>query len=314
MVRPLEIGPLIIDPPMLQAPMAGFTNYAFRQIVRTSGGVGLAGHGDVQCPGLLGDRFPLRLVRPSGCGAFWRSLARWRRRSGTTIRRSWRKSAGGWPASFTSAWSTSISAVPVIEVTEKAHSGSYLLRYPDRVGQIVAAVAKACAPTPVTAKIRLGACRDTINASDVAQAVEDAGGAALTVHGRTAADMFRGSADWEEISRIKPYLVPHSPDRQRRPHDASGRGRGLSPLRYRRRDDWPGGAQPALAFPPGPGRAARRADPAGSQPGRATATMLLEHFRLLTAQFGQQQGTVLMRKFACCYATGRPAPGHSGPT
>ncbi len=96
---------------------------------------------------------------------------------------------------------------PVRDVTEKAHSGSYLLRYPDRVGQIVAAVAKACAPTPVTAKIRLGACRDAINACDVAQAVEDAGGAALTVHGRTAADMFRGSADWEEISRIKPYLV-----------------------------------------------------------------------------------------------------------
>ena len=46
---------------------------------------------------------------------------------------------------------------PVTDVTEKAHSGSYLLRYPDRVGQIVAAVAKACAPTPVTAKIRLGA-------------------------------------------------------------------------------------------------------------------------------------------------------------
>ena len=41
----------------------------------------------------------------------------------------------------------------------------------------------------------------------MAQAVEDAGGAALTVHGRTAADMFRGSADWDEISRIKPYLV-----------------------------------------------------------------------------------------------------------
>ena len=145
-------------------------------------------------------------ARPSGCGVFWTSRGRWRRRSGTMIPRSWRKLGGGWPASFASAWWTSISAARSREVTEKAHSGSYLLRYPDRVGQIVAAVAMACAPTPVTAKIRLGACRDTINACDVAQAVEDAGGAALTVHGRTAADMFRGSADWEEISRIKPYL------------------------------------------------------------------------------------------------------------
>ncbi len=39
--QPFFIGPLEIDPPILQAPMAGFTNYAFRQIVRKFGGVGL---------------------------------------------------------------------------------------------------------------------------------------------------------------------------------------------------------------------------------------------------------------------------------
>src|SRR6478672_12302557 len=40
-IRALDIGDLRIDPPLLQAPMAGFTNYAFRQIVREYGGVGL---------------------------------------------------------------------------------------------------------------------------------------------------------------------------------------------------------------------------------------------------------------------------------
>ena len=49
----------------------------------------------------------------------------------------------------------------------------------------------------MTAKIRLGCTRDTINAIDVAQVVEAAGGAALTVHGRTAQDFFTGSADWD---------------------------------------------------------------------------------------------------------------------
>src|SRR5690242_2050556 len=38
---PLRIGPLVVDPPILQAPMAGFTNYAYRQIVRDYGGAGL---------------------------------------------------------------------------------------------------------------------------------------------------------------------------------------------------------------------------------------------------------------------------------
>src|SRR5262249_11807470 len=40
-LRPLWIGPLRSDPPILQAPMAGYTNYAFRQIVRELGGAGL---------------------------------------------------------------------------------------------------------------------------------------------------------------------------------------------------------------------------------------------------------------------------------
>ncbi|MFN9880884.1 MAG: tRNA dihydrouridine synthase, partial [Planctomycetota bacterium] len=95
---------------------------------------------------------------------------------------------------------------PVKQVTEKAHSGSYLLRFPERMGAIIERVVAACAPTPVTAKIRLGCTRDNINAIDVAQVVEGAGAAALTVHGRTAQDMFTGSADWERISAIKPYL------------------------------------------------------------------------------------------------------------
>ena len=67
-------------------------------------------------------------------------------------------------------------------------------------------MAAACRPVPVTAKIRTGCTRDTINAIDVAQAIEGAGGAAVTVHGRTAEDLFRGAADWEQIARIKQHL------------------------------------------------------------------------------------------------------------
>ncbi|MFN5948890.1 MAG: tRNA-dihydrouridine synthase, partial [Pirellulaceae bacterium] len=40
-LQPLRIGPLVVDPPILQAPMAGFTNFAFRQVVREYGGAGL---------------------------------------------------------------------------------------------------------------------------------------------------------------------------------------------------------------------------------------------------------------------------------
>ena len=40
-VAPLSIGPVVVDPPILQAPMAGYTNYAYRQVVREFGGAGL---------------------------------------------------------------------------------------------------------------------------------------------------------------------------------------------------------------------------------------------------------------------------------
>src|SRR4029079_6709887 len=100
---------------------------------------------------------------------------------------------------------------PVKQVTEKAHSGSYLLRCPDRMQTIIERVVAACAPVPVTAKIRLGCTRDKINAIEVAQVVEAAGAAALTVHGRTAQDFFKGSADWENIAAIKPHLKRIAP-------------------------------------------------------------------------------------------------------
>jgi tRNA-dihydrouridine synthase B len=304
MVPPLEIGPLTIDPPLLQAPMAGFTNYAFRQVVRQHGGVGLPATEMFSARGFLeiDSRFnhpPERLwgvleeARPLAT-QIWDNNPAVMAEVGRRLAREFHVSVVD--INF---------GCPVTEVTEKAHSGSYLLRWPDRIGQIVAAVAKACAPTPVTAKIRLGACRDTINACDVAQAVEDAGGAALTVHGRTAADMFRGSADWEEISRIKPYLYripligngdinsPQDVVEAFRRYDIDGVMIGRAALNrpwlFRQ-------AQAALQgepIPPDPSLAEQR-------------ELMLDHFRLVTKRFGEQQGTVLMRKYACCYANGRP--------
>ncbi|HJN67517.1 MAG TPA: tRNA-dihydrouridine synthase, partial [Pirellulales bacterium] len=65
-VKPLQIGPVFVDPPVLQAPMAGFTNYAFRQIVREFGGAGLLATEMISARGFLGtckhsDRLPDRL-------------------------------------------------------------------------------------------------------------------------------------------------------------------------------------------------------------------------------------------------------------
>ena len=80
------------------------------------------------------------------------------------------------------------------------------MQVPARRGEIIERVVRACEPTPVTAKIRLGCTRDNQTAIEVAKVVEASGAAALTVHGRTAQDMFKGEADWDKISAIKPHL------------------------------------------------------------------------------------------------------------
>jgi len=193
---------------------------------------------------------------------------------------------------------------PVRQVTEKAHSGSYLLRHPDRMGAIIQRVVAACAPVPVTAKIRLGCTRDSINAIDVARVVEAAGAAALTVHGRTAADYFKGSADWERIAAIKPHL-------QRIP--LIGNGDLASPaavLEAFRRYDVDGVmiARAALGRPWlfRQIQAALRGEAVPADPTLdEQRALLLHHFNLICRRFGETKGSILMRKYACCYAQGR---------
>ena len=190
------------------------------------------------------------------------------------------------------------------DVVQKAHSGSYLLREPERMGVIIERVVKACAPTPVTAKIRLGCSRNKINAIDMAQVVEGAGAAALTVHGRTAADMFRGSADWDRIAAIKPHLkrIPlignGDLDSARKVVDA-----------FRRYDvDGVMIARASLAKPWlfRQAAAALRGEPVPPDPTLAEERqLLLHHFDLICQRFGDAKGTLLMRKYACCYAQGR---------
>jgi tRNA-dihydrouridine synthase B len=194
---------------------------------------------------------------------------------------------------------------PVKQVTDRAHSGSYLLRAPERVGTIVERVAAACAPTPVTAKIRLGCSRTAVTAIDVAQAVEGAGAAALTVHGRTAADYFQGSADWDRIAQIKPHLrrIPLIGN-----GDLASPGAVVAALRRYAVD----GVMIARAALGRPWlfrqcQAALRGEPIPPDPTLAEERALLErHYELVCQRFGPVKGTVLMRKYACCYAQGRP--------
>ncbi len=305
---PINIGPHRLDPPVLQAPMAGFTNYAFRQIVREFGGAGMLATEMVNARGFvwLDEQESEHPDRLWGVKDEPRPLAVqiWDNDPPTLAK------VG---ARLAHEYQVSIVDInfgcPVRQVTEKAHSGSYLLRDPDRVGAIVEQVVRACHPTPVTAKIRLGCTRDTINAIDVAQVVEGAGAAALTVHGRTAQDMFRGEADWDRISQIKPHLkkIP-----------LIGNGDLDSPEKvveaFRRYAiDGVMIARASLAKPWLFKQvcAALRGAPIPRDPTlEEERALMLHHYDLVCQRFGVEKGTVLMRKYACCYAQGRHGARH----
>jgi tRNA-dihydrouridine synthase B len=303
LVAPLRIGPLVVDPPILQAPMAGFTNYAYRQIVREFGGAGLQATEMVSARGFLAQderdhEFPDRLW---GVKDEPRPLA-------VQIWDNDPDDLAAVGARLAHEFNVSVVDInfgcPVKEITHKAHSGSYLLRFPEQVGRIVSRVVRACAPVPVTAKIRLGCTRDSINAVHVARVVEESGGAALTVHGRTAQDFFTGCADWDQIALIKDSLhrIPligngdlDSPEKvvaafQRHPVD------GVMIARAALARPWlfhqAASALRGLPIPPDLNLEEER-------------RLLLHHYDLVVRRFGTDKGTVLMRKFACCYAQGR---------
>lgn len=80
--------------------------------------------------------------------------------------------------------------------------GSALMREPELAGRIIAATAKAI-KKPVTVKIRKGFDPEHVNAVEFAKIAEDAGAAAVAVHGRTREQYYSGEADWEIIARVK---------------------------------------------------------------------------------------------------------------
>ena len=90
---------------------------------------------------------------------------------------------------------------PVHKVVQTG-AGSALLRTPELAAECVQAVIAHC-DVPVTVKMRIGWDADSVNAVDFARCMEQAGAAALTVHGRTKSMLYSGKADWDVIRQVK---------------------------------------------------------------------------------------------------------------
>jgi nifR3 family TIM-barrel protein len=190
----MKIGSIDLAPPFALAPMAGMTDTAFRRLVKRKGGCGLVVSEMVSSEGLVrGIDRTLEYAeyteeeRPVSIQIF-----------------------GGDPMKMAAAaqivegMGADIVDVnmgcPVPKIA-KHNAGCSLMREPEHAADVVRAMARAVR-IPVTVKMRAGWNADEISAPDLARRMEDAGAAAVAVHGRTAAQSYSGFSDWDLIARV----------------------------------------------------------------------------------------------------------------
>jgi tRNA-dihydrouridine synthase B len=192
----LEIGGSVRLPtPLVLAPLAGHTDRAFRGLVREIGGVGLVVTEMVSSEGLTrGSEFSREIAavsrdeRPVGIQIFGSDPGRMAD-----------------AASMVEEMGADLVDVnmgcPVPKVT-RTGSGAALMRDSAQASAVIAAMVKRTR-IPVTVKIRSGWDQGSINAPEVARALEGAGAAAITVHPRCRSERHRGQAAWPVIRDVK---------------------------------------------------------------------------------------------------------------
>lgn len=190
----MKLGNLNIPDPLFLAPMAGVTDYAFRTV----------------CAGLGANVTVTEMVSS-------RALQYRDKKSAGLLR----KNEGSICGAQIFGNDPEVMAEAAVLALELSHcdfldinmgcpmpkvanngDGCGLMRTPELVGQIVNAVSRAV-PVPVTVKCRLGWDRGSINAPELAKRLEDNGAAMVTVHGRTRSMLYSGTADWDEIRKVK---------------------------------------------------------------------------------------------------------------
>ncbi len=193
----MQIGNLTIEPPVFLAPMAGYTDMAFRLPAREHG-CGLVFSEMVSAKGLQlkqgrtsaylrndPEEFPLAVQL---FGTEPEVLAQ-----------------GAMKAREAGAAVIDLNmGCPVRKVTKKG-AGAALMKTPELIQRILDRVRRAV-DCPLTVKIRLGWDSSTINHLEVGRIAQDCGVDAVTLHGRTAKSLFTGQADWDAVRALKEHL------------------------------------------------------------------------------------------------------------
>ncbi|HJX44808.1 MAG TPA: tRNA dihydrouridine synthase DusB [Geodermatophilus sp.] len=300
-VAPLRLGPLTVDPAVVLAPMAGITNPAFRTLCREFGA------GRYVCEMITTralverNEKTLRMIRATPEEAAAGFSVQLYGVDPATVGRAVEMLVDEGVAGTRPAHVDLNFGCPVPKVTRKG-GGSALPWRRVLFRDIVRAAVRAARDVPVTVKTRIGIDADHVTYLDAGRIAQDEGAAAITLHGRTADQLYSGTADWSPIARLVaavdiPVLgngdVWEADDALRMVAETGcagvvvGRGCLGRPWLF---------GDLAAAFAGSP----RRALPTL----REVAAVMLRHAQLLSAEQGERHGCTDFRKHVAWYLKG----------
>ncbi len=193
-LKPIEIGPVRIDCPVVLAPMTGVTDLPFRTLVRRYGS-------GLNVTEMIASQAAIRETRQSVQKAAWDQIEEPVSMQlvgcdpvsmGEAARLNEDRGAAIIDINF---------GCPVRKVTN-GMAGSALMREIPLATKLMEETVRAVS-VPVTVKMRMGWDHASLNAPELAHIAEDLGVKMITVHGRTRNQMYKGSADWSFISKVK---------------------------------------------------------------------------------------------------------------
>ena len=192
----MKIGNVTIDSRLALAPMAGVTDLAFRTICRELG-AGYTVTEMVSAKALCyQDQKPLPLLK-LGEGEHPAAAQLFGSDEGCM------QEAAAIAGEVSGADILDINMGCPVPKVANSGDGSGLMRTPDKAVRVAEAVVRGAGGRPVTVKMRLGWDKGSINCVELARAMEQAGVAAVAVHGRTKSQMYAGRADWDYIRAVK---------------------------------------------------------------------------------------------------------------